>query len=78
LLILTADHGNCEEMIDENNRPITSHSLNKVPFIVCNSKYIVKDGKLGDIAPTILTIMEMPIPQEMKGKILVEVKNGNI
>jgi len=78
LLILTADHGNCEEMIDENNQPITSHSLNKVPFIVCNSKYIVKDGKLADIAPTILTIMEMPIPQEMKGKILVEVKNGNI
>lgn len=78
LLIITSDHGNCEEMINDNNQPITAHSLNKVPFIVCSDKYKVKDGKLGDIAPTILTIMEMPIPQEMQGNILVEVKDGNI
>ncbi len=71
LLIVTADHGNCELMIDENNHIITSHTTNKVPFIICNNNYQVSDGKLGDIAPTILKILQLEIPKEMSGKILI-------
>lgn len=72
LMIVTADHGNCELMIDENDNVITSHTTNQVPFIICNNNYQVKDGKLGDIAPTILKIMSLPIPKEMTGDILIE------
>ncbi len=70
-VIVTADHGNCELMVDENNNIITSHTTNKVPFIICNREYIPKDGKLGDIAPTILKIMGLEIPKEMTGNPLV-------
>lgn len=70
-LIVTADHGNCELMIDEKDNIVTSHTTNKVPFIVCDKKYQVKDGKLGDIAPTILKIMGLEIPDEMTGDSLV-------
>lgn len=70
-LIVTADHGNCELMIDEEGNIITSHTTNKVPFIVCDKKYQVKDGKLGDIAPTILKIMNIEIPEQMTGTPLV-------
>lgn len=72
LLIVTADHGNCELMLDEDDNVITSHTTSKVPFIVCNNNYILKDGKLGDIAPTILKIMGLEIPKEMTGNILIE------
>lgn len=71
LLIVTADHGNCELMIDENDNVITSHTTNKVPFIICNPDYVPHDGKLGDIAPTILEIMNLEIPQEMTGESLL-------
>jgi 2,3-bisphosphoglycerate-independent phosphoglycerate mutase len=72
LLIVTADHGNVEYMLDDNNKMITAHTTNKVPFIICNNKYSVTDGKLGDIAPTILKIMNLPIPTEMTGNILIK------
>lgn len=72
LMIITADHGNCELMIDEKNNIITSHTTNKVPFIVCNKEYRVTNGKLGDIAPTILKIMNLEIPKEMMGEVLIE------
>lgn len=72
LMIVTADHGNCELMIDENDNVITSHTTNKVPFIICDNNYQVKDGKLGDIAPTILKIMDLDIPKEMTGDILIK------
>lgn len=71
LMIVTADHGNCELMIDENDNVITSHTTNKVPFIICNENYKPKDGKLGDIAPTILKIMDLEIPEEMTGNSLI-------
>jgi len=72
LMIITADHGNCELMIDEEDNIITSHTTNKVPFIICDENYKVKDGKLGDIAPTILNIMNIDIPEEMTGNSLIE------
>ena len=71
LMIVTADHGNCELMIDENDNVITSHTTNKVPFIICDQNHQVKDGKLGDIAPTILKIMDLEIPDEMTGNSLI-------
>ncbi|MGI6329279.1 MAG: 2,3-bisphosphoglycerate-independent phosphoglycerate mutase [Bacilli bacterium] len=72
LLIVTADHGNCEYMLDDKDRVITSHTTNKVPFIICDKGYQVKDGKLGDIAPTILKLMKIEIPKEMTGEVLIE------
>ena len=65
LLIVTADHGNAEYMLDENDNVVTSHTANKVPFIVCdNVKCDVK--KLSDIAPFVLKCMNLKIPDEMK------------
>lgn len=70
-MIITADHGNCELMIDEEDHIITSHTTSKVPFIICNENYIPKNGKLGDISPTILEIMNLEIPEEMTGTSLI-------
>ena len=69
-LIVTADHGNCELMKDDEGNIITSHTTNKVPFIVCKKGIKLKDGKLGDIAPTILKIMGIEVPIEMTGEVL--------
>ncbi|HEY2721017.1 MAG TPA: 2,3-bisphosphoglycerate-independent phosphoglycerate mutase [Chitinophagaceae bacterium] len=70
---VTADHGNADYMINEDGTPNTAHTLNPVPlFIIGNDwKGKIKPGKLGDIAPTILTIMNIPIPKEMTGDILI-------
>ena len=73
-IIITADHGNCEEMIDKNNNVLTSHTTNKVPFLI-NKNYKLKDGKLGDIAPTILYLLNLEIPKEMTGEVLIDVEN---
>lgn len=72
-VLLTADHGNADNMVNEDGSPNTQHSLNPVPlFVISNDfKGKVKAGKLGDIAPTILTIMGVPIPKEMTGNVLV-------
>ena len=72
--LLTADHGNADYMKNEDGSPNTQHSLNLVPlFLISNDfKGAIKPGKLGDIAPTILHIMDLPIPAEMKGDILIE------
>ena len=72
LLIITADHGNCEEMIREDGKPHTYHTTNKVPFIVCDKNYKVEDGKLSDIAPSILNILNIEIPKEMTGNIIIK------
>ena len=70
-LLVTADHGNCEEMVDDEGNVLTAHTTNLVPFIVNNQKYSLKSGKLGDIAPTILEIMGLDKPCEMTGESLI-------
>lgn len=72
ILIVTADHGNCEEMLDDKGNILTAHTTNPVPFIVTINNIILKEGKLGDIAPTILDIMNVEIPTEMTGESLIK------
>ena len=71
-LVITADHGNSDYMLDENNNIITSHSTSLVPFIITNTSYKLNNGKLADIAPTILDIMDIPVPFEMTGDSLIK------
>jgi 2,3-bisphosphoglycerate-independent phosphoglycerate mutase len=72
-VFLTADHGNADYMINEDGTPNTAHTLNLVPLFIIDKdwKGAVKTGKLGDIAPTILTMMQLPIPKEMTGEVLI-------
>lgn len=71
IMIVTADHGNCEEM-SKDGEVLTAHSLNPVPFIVTKEGIELKDGKLADIAPTILELMELDVPKEMTGNSLIK------
>lgn len=72
-IFLTADHGNSDYEINEDGSPNTQHSLNPVPLFVIDNEWRGKlvPGKLGDIAPTILTFMGIELPKEMTGNILV-------
>ncbi|MEO5782460.1 MAG: 2,3-bisphosphoglycerate-independent phosphoglycerate mutase [Ginsengibacter sp.] len=72
-ILLLADHGNADYMINEDGTPNTAHTLNLVPFFIIDTtwKGNINPGKLGDIAPTILTIMHLPIPKEMTGNVLI-------
>ncbi len=74
--IITADHGNCEYMIDlKTGEPITSHSTFDVPFIVVSNRVnSLRNGRLCDIAPTLLTLMGQTIPEEMTGESLVSLE----
>ncbi|WP_026764976.1 2,3-bisphosphoglycerate-independent phosphoglycerate mutase [Sediminibacterium salmoneum] len=71
-IFLTADHGNADYLINDDGSPNTAHTLNPVPLFVIDKtwKGEVKPGKLGDIAPTILSFMNIPVPSEMTGTIL--------
>lgn len=71
-IFLTADHGNADYIINEDGSPNTAHTLNPVPLFVIDKtwKGQLVPGKLADIAPTILTFMEVPIPVQMTGNIL--------
>lgn len=71
-LIVTADHGNCEVMINEDGTMNTQHTTNLVPVIITDKNYKVNTGKLGDLSPTILEIMKIDIPKEMTGTSLIE------
>ena len=71
-LIIIADHGNCDMMWDENKLPVTSHTTNPVPCIITKEDIELNDGKLADIAPTMLELIGLPIPEEMTGKSLIK------
>ena len=72
-LIITADHGNCDVMVNEDGSICTTHTTNPVPFMVTRGGIRLRDhGKLADIAPTILNLMELPIPVEINGDSLIE------
>lgn len=71
-MIVTADHGNCELMLDSANHVITSHTTSLVPFIVTRDFVQLKDGKLGDIAPTIIELLGLQKPLEMTGTSLIQ------
>ena len=70
-LIVTADHGNCDVMINKDGTPCTTHTTNRVPFIVTNKNIKLKEGKLADIAPTILSLLNLPIPSQFSGESLI-------
>lgn len=75
IAVITADHGNCERMVDEvSSMPITAHTTNEVPFIIVdnNKRYNLReDGILADIAPTLLDVMKLEKPKEMTANSLI-------
>lgn len=73
--IIIADHGNSDVMINDDGTPNTAHTTNLVPCILVDDSQTfskINDGKLGDLAPTILTLMGIDLPAEMTGKVLVQ------
>jgi 2,3-bisphosphoglycerate-independent phosphoglycerate mutase len=71
-VLIIADHGNADKALNEDGSPNTAHSLNPVPCILISDDVKgIKDGILADVAPTLLTLMGIPIPADMTGKILV-------
>jgi 2,3-bisphosphoglycerate-independent phosphoglycerate mutase len=79
-MLITADHGNIECMSDTKNQPHTAHTTNPVPFILINQnahQYLLKNGSLQDIAPSILQLFNIDKPQEMTGTSLILQKNEN-
>lgn len=74
-VIQIADHGNADHALNDDGTPNTAHSLNPVPLLVVSDRVAnVTDGVLADVAPTILTLMSLPIPAEMTGRVLVTMK----
>ncbi|MDE7380405.1 MAG: 2,3-bisphosphoglycerate-independent phosphoglycerate mutase [Clostridia bacterium] len=74
--LLTADHGNADRLISEDGSPFTAHTTNPVPVVLVSDKYkgatLRTDGILADLAPTLLTVMGLPVPAEMTGKCLIK------
>ena len=77
---VTADHGNSDYMINDDGTPNTAHTLNPVPFFIIDNEWKgkIRPGKLGDIAPTILTMMDIELPKEMTGEILIDKQLHNV
>ena len=71
-LIIIADHGNCDMMWDEMHNPVTSHTTFPVPCIITKNGIELKDGCLADVAPTMLTLLGVKVPEEMNGKCLIK------
>lgn len=73
--LVTADHGNAEQMFDANGGPFTAHTTNKVPFVLVDDSAkdakLREGGRLSDFAPTILDLMSIEKPQEMTGTTLI-------
>lgn len=71
-VLIIADHGNADYALNDDGTPNTAHSLNPVPCILISNEYkSIREGILADVAPTLLTIMGIAIPEEMTGKVLV-------
>ena len=71
--LITADHGNADEELTSEGEPMTAHTTNPVPFIVTkNDVELREDGILGDIAPTMLTLLNVEQPKEMTGKTIIK------
>ena len=72
IAMITADHGNAEQMVESDGSPMTAHTTNPVPFILCGAgSELRSDGRLADIAPTMLDVMGLACPPEMDGKTLI-------
>ncbi|MDE5772991.1 MAG: 2,3-bisphosphoglycerate-independent phosphoglycerate mutase, partial [Muribaculaceae bacterium] len=71
--IIIADHGNADHAINEDGTPNTAHSLNPVPFIYIgsNKDAKLKNGRLADVAPSLLKLMNLPQPSDMTGENLI-------
>ena len=69
--LITADHGNAERMADEDGEPFTAHTTNLVPFYIVGASVKLRDGRLADIAPTMLDVMGREKPKEMDGETLI-------
>ncbi|MFS8083361.1 MAG: 2,3-bisphosphoglycerate-independent phosphoglycerate mutase [Ginsengibacter sp.] len=76
-IFLTADHGNADFMKNEDGTPNTAHTKNLVPYFIIDKQWRgeLKPGKLGDVAPTILSLMQLPVPDQMTGENLIQPKN---
>ncbi len=76
VMLLTADHGNADIVYDNEGNLVTSHTTSPVPFVITDKEveFKLQRGKLADIAPTLLTLMEYGVPSEMDGDILVKTK----
>ena len=71
IAMITADHGNAEVMTQPDGSPMTAHTTNPVPFILCGAGTELREGRLADIAPTILDVMGLAVPEEMDGQTLI-------
>ena len=70
-LLVTADHGNADRMVNADGTPNTAHTTNLVPLVVCGADVSLNPGRLSDIAPTMLELMHLDRPAEMTGKSLI-------
>lgn len=74
--IIIADHGNCEEMVDENGNVLTQHTTNPVPFILVSERFknadLKQDGTLANVAPTVLELLGIEIPKEMESSMIIK------
>lgn len=73
-VLLTADHGNADRMYEEDGSPFTAHTTNPVPFLVISKQYAdckLHEGRLADIAPTMLKILGLPKPEAMTGESII-------
>ena len=69
--LITADHGNAEKLLDEDGKPFTAHTTNLVPVVITDENIKIRDGILSDVAPTLLDLMGVEIPEDMTSKSII-------